>query len=174
MPWNEVNAPGSQHRTDPRELSPSYASYVIPRLLASSLSLPLSFPLLFFLDLPRKTPVRWGINGRRSSLLKATLCARRTTLSRHIFFLIECFFFFIYIDCPLDVVIAAIVPSVTRKIYGRDAPLGYHVASNLTRCSLRANVRINTVMYIGKTRSREDRNNDVRNERFRHARLRRP
>lgn len=51
---------------------------------------------------------------------------------------VEQTYFFFHIDCPLDVVITAIVPSVTRKIYGRDAPLGYRVASNLTRCSLRA------------------------------------
>lgn len=41
------------------------------------------------------------------------------------FFFYRMFLFFLYIDCPLDVVITAIVPSVTRKIYGRDAPLGY-------------------------------------------------
>lgn len=39
LPRNGVNAPGSQHRTDPRELSPSYASHAITQSFFLSLSL---------------------------------------------------------------------------------------------------------------------------------------
>lgn len=60
------------------------ATLSLGALLFVSFSLP---PFLFFLPGPtEKNVLRWGINGRRSSRLKVTLCACCTALHKYNFF----------------------------------------------------------------------------------------